>query len=62
VQGFFSVGTTETQALNTFRYGSTGYDCDYFFLRVGWLDDNNKIYYFTTPTGQVFQKGFSICQ
>jgi hypothetical protein len=57
----FPVGTGEYQALGTYRYGPTGYQCDYFYARVGWLDANNKITYFTTPSGAVYQKGFQIC-
>jgi len=61
-QGSFAAGsTTEAQSANNFTYGSTGYNCDYFFLRVGWVDSNGVINYFSTPAGQMFQQGFSIC-
>ncbi len=60
--GSFAPGSTsDGQSGNTFRYGATGYTCDYFFLRVGWIDSNGVINYFYTPAGQVYQKGFSIC-
>ena len=62
-QGSFAASTTaEVQTANNFRYGATGYDCDYFFLRVGWTDGNGVIKYFTTPAGQLYQKGFSVCK
>ncbi len=57
----FPVGTEEVQSLGTFTYGATGNPCDYFFARVGWIDANNKITFFTTPDGQVYQKGFQVC-
>jgi hypothetical protein len=61
-QGSFAAGSTsEAQSLNNFRYGATGYNCDYFYLRVGWTDSSGVIRYFTTPAGVVYQKGFSVC-
>ena len=57
----FQPGTKEVQASGTFRYGPTGYRCDYFFARVGFMDANNNIIYFSQPNGQVFQKGFQVC-
>lgn len=58
----FPVGTQEIQSLGTFTYGSTGYDCDSFFARVGWVDANNKITFFPKPDGTVYEKGFKVCQ
>ncbi len=58
----FPVGTQEIQSVGTFTYGSTGYPCDYFFARVGWIDANNKITFFPKPDGTVYEKGFKVCQ
>ncbi len=60
-QTSFPVGSGEYQSPGTFKYGSTGNACDAFFARVGWLDQNNKITYFVTPDGKVFEKPFSVC-
>jgi hypothetical protein len=57
----FPVGTGDYASLGSYRYGPTGNLCEYFFARVGWLDANNQVTYFTTPTGQVYEKGFAIC-
>jgi hypothetical protein len=57
----FPVGTEDVQSLGTFTYGPNGYTCAYFFARVGWIDANNQIYFFTTPDGTVYQKGFQVC-
>lgn len=59
--GNFPVGTGAYPSLGSFRYGPTGYQCEYFFARVGWLDQNNAVTFFTTSDGAVFQKGFSVC-
>jgi hypothetical protein len=61
LQTGFAVGTSETQSLGTFRLGPTGYQCEYFYAQVGWLDANNKITYFTAPDGSDYKKGFSVC-
>lgn len=57
----FPVGTSEYASINTFRYGTTGYTCDRFLIRVGWLDPDNKTHFFMTPDGAVYEKGFSVC-
>ncbi|MCL4394956.1 MAG: hypothetical protein M1482_09180 [Chloroflexi bacterium] len=62
VQTAFNPGPIELQAVGTFRYGSTGNACDFFFARVDQLDINNKGIDLTKPDGQVFEKGFSICE
>lgn len=56
-----TTGTTEDQSLGTFRYGASGNQCDYFFARVGWPDDQNNIHFFPAPNGQTAEKGFSVC-
>ncbi len=48
-------------SLGSFKYGATGYACDAFAARVGWLDANNKINFFMMPDGTMFEKPFSIC-
>ncbi len=48
-------------SLGSFKYGATGYTCDDFTTRVGWLDENNKINFFMTPEGKMYEKPFSIC-
>jgi hypothetical protein len=57
----FPVGTGQYTSLGSFHYGPTGYTCEYFFARVGWLDANNQINFLLAPDGTVFQKGFTIC-
>lgn len=57
----FPVGTGDFPSPGTYRYGPTGRQCEYFFARVGWLDANNKITYFTSQDGKVAEKGFSVC-
>lgn len=41
---------------------TTGNACDFYFARVELLDINNKATDMTKPDGQVFEKGFSVCQ
>jgi hypothetical protein len=48
-------------SLGSFKYGATGYNCDAFSARVGWLDGNNKINFFMSPEGKMFEKAFSVC-
>ncbi len=57
----FPTGTGEYAAMGTFRYGVTGSTCDFFFARVGWVDADNRIYYFAKDDGRVFEKGFAVC-
>ncbi len=38
-----------------------GGPCDYFYAQVGWFNPENKIVWFTTPSGSLFQKGFTVC-
>jgi hypothetical protein len=57
----FPNGASQDDALGSFRYGPTGYTCDYFYAEVGWLDQNDNVTYFTSPDGKVFQKGFAVC-
>jgi len=54
-------GTREVASPGTFAYGPTGRTCEDFFVRVGWLDAENKIVYFNTPDSKVYQKDFRVC-
>lgn len=38
-----------------------GGPCDYFYAQAGWVNDENKVVWFNTPTGSVFQKGLAVC-
>jgi hypothetical protein len=58
---FASGSTADYTSLGSFKYGPTGYNCDGFSARVGWLDQNNKISFFMSPDGKMFEKPFSIC-
>ncbi len=62
LQTTFTPGPIELKAIGTFKFGATGNQCDFFFARVVWLDINNKGNEFTKPDGQVFERGFSVCQ
>ncbi len=54
-----------TGAVEQPSYGSwklpLGGPCDYFYAQVGWINAEGKIVWFTTPSGSVFQKGFTVC-
>lgn len=60
LQTAFPPGTNEFQSLGTFRFGPQN-PCDYFFARVGWVTSENKIVFFNQPDGQMYAKGFSVC-
>lgn len=57
----FPPGTKEFNSPGTFHYGPTGRGCEYFFVRVGWINSENKIVYFNTPAGTLYEKGFMVC-
>ncbi len=38
-----------------------GGPCEYFYAQIGWTNDENKIIWFTTTNGAIFQKGFTAC-
>lgn len=54
------VGTFERQS-NGYWKLPLGGPCDWFYAQVGWLNADNKVTWFTTPSGAVFQKGFTVC-
>jgi hypothetical protein len=54
-------GTKEIVSPGTFSQGPTGQTCEHFFVRVGWLDPENKIVYFNSPSGKTYEKGFMVC-
>jgi hypothetical protein len=53
-------GTVEVPSLGAWKLPLGG-PCDYFFAQVGWLNNENKVVFFTTPSKQIFQKGFTVC-
>lgn len=53
-------GTGEQPSSGSWKLPLGG-PCDYFFAQVGWLNSDNKIIYFTSPSGQIFQKSFTVC-
>lgn len=57
----FPRGTVEIASPGTFSYGPTGRTCEYFFVRVGWVDAENKTVYFNLPDGKMYEKGFTVC-
>ncbi len=62
-QTAFSPGATaDFAAPGSFKLGSTGNACDFFFARVDQIDANNKGTDMTTPDGKTFEKSFTICQ
>lgn len=54
------IGTTELASNGSWTWPLGG-PCDYFYAQVGWLNQDNKIVWFNTTTGSVFQKGFTAC-
>ncbi len=54
------VGTGEQLSIGSWKLPLGG-PCDYFYAQVGWLNVDSKIVWFTTPSGSVFQKGFTVC-
>lgn len=57
----FPHGSVEITSPGTFSYGPTGRSCENFFVRVGWLDPENKIVYFNRPDGKTYEKSFMVC-
>ena len=60
-QTTFPVGSKEFLSQGKFNYGGTGRTCEYFFARVGYFNPENKIVWFTTTDGKVYEKGFQVC-
>lgn len=54
------VGILEIPSFGSWKLPLGG-PCEFFIAQVGWFNNENKVVMFTTPTGQVFQKGFTIC-
>ena len=59
-QSAITVGTSEQKPGGTWKWGP-GNQCDYFFLRVGSLDQDNKVTIFSRPDGKVFEKNLTLC-
>ncbi len=57
----FPPGVREFNSPGGFRYGPTGRACEYFFVRVGWINAEAKIVWFNDPTGKLYEKGFQVC-
>ncbi len=55
-----TMGTTEYLSNGSWKLPLGG-PCDYFYAQVGWINDENKVVWFNTSTGSVFQKGLAIC-
>ncbi len=53
-------GRTEQQSNGSWRLALGG-PCDYFYAQVGWINSENKVIWFTTPGGSLFQKAFTVC-
>ncbi len=53
-------GATEQKSEGFWRYGP-GNQCESFFVRVAWLDQNNVPTMFTRPDGKVFEKSMILC-
>jgi hypothetical protein len=54
------VGVSDQRAGGTWKYGP-GNQCDFFFVRVGSLDQDKKIILFLKPDGKVFEKNLTLC-
>lgn len=59
-QSSLPIGASEQKPGGTWKWGP-GNQCDYFFVRVGSLDQDNKITLFTRPDGKVFEKNLTLC-
>lgn len=60
LQSSIPSGIIEIKSDGSWKLGPGG-PCDYFFARVGFLDNNNKPVMYTSPDGNVFEKGFTVC-
>ncbi len=58
--GPIPAGRAEQQSNGSWRLPLGG-PCDYFYAQVGWINSENKVAWFTTPSGSLFQKGFTVC-
>ncbi|MBI5033147.1 MAG: hypothetical protein HZB51_21720 [Chloroflexi bacterium] len=54
------VGTNELPSSGFWKLPLGG-PCESFIVRVAWFNEENKAMMFTTPSGQVFEKGFTVC-
>ena len=54
------VGSSEQKPGGTWKWGP-GNQCDYFFIRVGSLDQDSKVTLFSRPDGKVFEKNLTLC-
>jgi hypothetical protein len=52
-------GTVERQSNGTWKLPAGA--CEFFYAQVGWFNAENKITWFTTPSGAVFQKTLTMC-
>lgn len=57
----FPPGAREFNSPGGFSYGATGRACEYFFVRVGWINAEGKIVWFNDPSGKMYEKGFQVC-
>lgn len=57
----FPTGTRDFASLGSFRYGTTGRPCEYFFTRVGFFNSENKVVWFANSDGKTYEKGFQVC-
>lgn len=53
------IGSTEQ---NIGRWRITAGACGDYLARVGWIDDNNRITFFTHPDGQMYELAFATCR
>ncbi len=58
----FPVGRGEYRSPGSFHYGQTDAKCEFFFAKVGWVDETNKVTYFANTDGKEIQKDFAVCQ
>ncbi len=53
-------GSIEQRSNGSWKWPLGG-PCEFFYAQVGWMNDENKIVWFTAPNGSIFQKGFTAC-
>ncbi len=54
------VGSSEQKSDGFWRLGP-GNQCENFFARVAWLDQDKRSFAFTRPDGKVFEKSLTLC-
>lgn len=59
----FPVGTGEYVSLGKWHYGipPDSKECTFFFARVAWFDENNKVIFFTNTDGKEYELQFKVC-